>query len=150
MEKDMKKLSRAELIELLCRMREAVDELTEQNKQLQQRAEQAESRCSLLESLRQDEAERREEEAALRGDMRRVLEKIDSMGATIMHCGEAERRIKAADAQSAALLERAQSDADALREAAECDIAQRKEAFTRQCEELLRGQEALRRLMGND
>ena len=47
------------------------------------------------------------------------------------------------------MLANAQAEADAMRAAAERDIAARKEAFTRQCEELLRGQEALRRLMSD-
>ena len=110
-DKELKKLRRSELVELLCQMRETVD--------------------------------------ALREEMRRVLEKVDSMGVAIQHCGEADRRIKAADAEAHRMLANAQAEADAMRAAAERDIAARKEAFTRQCEELLRGQEALRRLMSD-
>ena len=42
------------------------------------------------------------------------------------------------------------AEADAMRAAAERDIAQRREAFRRQCEELIRSQEKLRRLMESE
>ena len=48
------------------------------------------------------------------------------------------------------MLEQARAEADAMRAAAERDIAQRREAFKRQCEELIRSQEKLRRLMESE
>lgn len=149
MEKDMKKLNRTELVELLYRMRETADELNAQNRQLLARAEEAEEKCALLEQQVQEETERRTDEEALRAEMRQVLEKIDTMGCAIMHCTEADRKIQAAQVEAEGILERARAEADAMRAEAERDIAQRREAFTRQCEELLRGQKALRRLMEN-
>lgn len=144
-DKELKKLRRSELVELLCQMRETVDELGEKNRQLQAQLDAAEERCA--QQAQNTDEDRRAEEAALREEMRRVLEKVDSMGVAIQHCGEADRRIKAAEAEAQRLLAQAQEEADAMRAAAERDIAARREAFTRQCEELLRGQEALRRLM---
>ena len=44
-EKDLKKLSRMELVDILCRQREMIDELGEQNHQLEARARDAEKRC---------------------------------------------------------------------------------------------------------
>ena len=146
-DKELKKLRRSELVELLCQMRETVDELGEKTRQLQAQLEAAEARCA--QQAQNTDEERRAEEAALREEMRRVLEKVDSMGVAIQHCGEADRRIKAAEAEAHRMLANAQAEADAMRAAAERDIAARKEAFTRQCEELLRGQEALRRLMSD-
>ena len=146
-DKELKKLRRSELVELLCQMRETVDELGEKNRQLQAQLEAAEARC--VQQAQNTDEERRAEEAALREEMRRVLEKVDSMGVAIQHCGEADRRIKAAEAEAQRMLANAQSEADAMRAAAERDIAARKEAFTRQCEELFRGHEALRRLMSD-
>lgn len=145
MEKDMKKLNRAELVELLYRMRETAEELSRQNRQLLARAENAEEKCAQLEQQVQQQAE----DDALRADMRQVLEKIESMNCAVMHCTEADRKIRAAQAEATAILERAQAEANEMRAEAERDIAQRKEAFTRQCEELLRGQKVLRRLMEN-
>lgn len=149
MEKDMKKLNRTELVELLYRMRETADELNAQNRQLLARAEEAEEKCALLEQQAQEEAERKTDEESLRAEMRQVLEKIDTMGCAIMHCTEADRKIQAAQVEAEGILERARAEADAMRAEADRDIAQRREAFTRQCEELLRGQKALRRLMEN-
>lgn len=149
MEKDMKKLNRAELVELLYRMRETADELNAQNQQLLARAEEAEEKCALLEQQAQEETERKTDEESLRAQMRQVLEKIDTMGCAIMHCTEGDRKIQAAQVEAEGILERARAEADAMRAEAERDIAQRREAFTRQCEELLRGQKALRRLMEN-
>lgn len=143
MDRDLKKLSRGELVELLCRLREAADELSAENSRLQARAEEAEARCAQYERAQA-------EDDALRLDMRQVLDKIDDMSGAVMHCTEADRRIKAADSQVAAMLEQARAEADAMRAAAECDIAQRREAFKRQCEELIRGQEKLRRLMESE
>lgn len=149
MEKDLKKLNRTELVELLRQMRETIDALSEENQSLRARAESAESKCAQLEQRIEDDASRKADDEALRSDMRQVIEKIELMGSTIMHCGEADRRIKAAQIEAAAMLDRAQAEANAMRDEAEQDIFKRKEAFTRQCEELLRGQETLRRLMEN-
>lgn len=149
MEKDMKKLNRAELMELLYRMRETADELNAQNEQLLRRAEEAEEKCALLEQQVQDEADRKMEDEALRAQMQQVLEKIETTNCAIMHCTEADRKIQAAQVEAEGILERARAEADEMRAEAERDIAQRREAFTRQCEELLRGQKALRRLMEN-
>ena len=49
MDRDLKKLSRGELVELLCRLREAADELNAENGRLQARAEEAEARCAQYE-----------------------------------------------------------------------------------------------------
>lgn len=150
MDRDLKKLSRGELVELLYRLREAADELSAENSRLQARAEEAEARCAQYERAQAEENVRRSEDDALRGDMRQVLDKIDDMSGAVMHCTEADRRIKAAESQVAAMLEQARAEADAMRAAAERDIAQRREAFKRQCEELIRGQEKLRRLMESE
>lgn len=48
MDRDLKKLSRGELVELLCRLREAADELNAENSRLQARAEEAEARCATI------------------------------------------------------------------------------------------------------
>ena len=45
------------------------------------------------------------------------------------------------------LLAQARSEADGLLEEAEREIARRRDAFAKQCDELVRGQEILRRLM---
>lgn len=150
MDRDLKKLSRGELVELLCRLRETADELSAENSRLQARAEEAEARCTQYERAQAEENARRSEDDALRGDMRQVLDKIDDMSGAVMHCTEADRRIKAAESQVAAMLEQARAEADAMRAAAERDIAQRHAAFKRQCEELIRGQEKLRRLMESE
>ena len=150
MDRDLKKLSRGELVELLCRLRETADELSAENSRLQARAEEAEARCAQYERAQAEENARRSEDDALRGDMRQVLDKIDDMSGAVMHCTEADRRIKAAESQVAAMLEQARAEADAMRAAAERDIAQRRAAFKRQCEELIRGQEKLRRLMESE
>lgn len=147
MERDMKKLNRMELVELLCQMRETMDALTEENRALQERVEAAERKCAQQERFLQENVTRKDDEAALRAEMRKVIEKIEYMGSTIMHCGEADRKIKAAQTQAEAILAQAHSEADVLRAEAERDIEQRREAFTRQCEEVLRGQEMLRHLM---
>lgn len=47
------------------------------------------------------------------------------------------------------MLNQARQQAETMVQEAEQDIARRREAFTKQCEELVRGQEVLRRLMGN-
>ena len=150
MDRDLKKLSRGELVELLCRLRETADELSAENSRLQARAEEAEARCAQYARAQAEENARRSEDDALRGDMRQVLDKIDDMSGAVMHCTEADRRIKAAESQVAAMLEQARAEADAMRAAAERDIAQRRAAFKRQCEELIRGQEKLRRLMESE
>ena len=150
MDRDLKKLSRGELVELLCGLREAADELNAENGRLQARAEEAEARCAQYEQAQAEENARRSSDDALRDDMRQVLDKIDDMSGAVMHCTEADRRIKAAESQVAAMLEQARAEADAMRAAAERDIAQRREAFRRQCEGLIRGQEKLRRLMESE
>ena len=60
-EKDLKKLSRMELVDILCRQREMIDELGEQNRQLEARARDAEKRCVQYENRQREEAGRREE-----------------------------------------------------------------------------------------
>lgn len=146
-DKDLKKLGRAELVDILCRQREMIDELNEQNRQLEARAREAERRCAQYENTRREEAERREADDALREQMRRVLERVDCMNGAISRCTEAERRIEEAQKQAEEILSQAQAQAeDRLREA-DAEIDRRREEFTRQCEELLRGHEALRRLM---
>ena len=146
-EKDLKKLSRMELVEILCRQREMIDELGEQNRQLEARARDAEKRCVQYENRRREEAGRREEDDDLRAQMRRVLERIDCMSGAIAHCGEADRRIEAAKVQAGEILARAQEQAKSRLDEADAEIARRREEFTRQCEELVRGHEALRRMM---
>lgn len=137
---DLKKLNRMQMVELLCRMRESMDELSQKNSALQARADEAEAKCVRLEQQMQ-------EDAALRDDMRSVLEKIEIMSCAVGRCSEAERKIQTAEQEAALILENAQAEADGIREALRLELAQRREAFTRQCEELLSGQEALRHLM---
>lgn len=137
---DLKKLNRMQMVELLCRMRESMDELTQKNSVLQARADEAEAKCARLERQMQ-------EDAALRDDMRAVLEKIEIMSCSIGRCSEAERKIQTAEQEAALILENAQAEAEGIREGLRLELSQRREAFTKQCEELLRGQEALRRLM---
>ena len=59
MDRDLKKLSRGELVELLCRLREAADELNAENGRLQARAEEAEARCAQYEQAQAEENARR-------------------------------------------------------------------------------------------
>ena len=103
-EKDLKKLSRMELVDILCRQREMIDELGEQNRQLEARARDAEKRCVQYENRQREEAGRREDDDDLRAQMRRVLERIDCMSGAIAHCGEADRRIEAAKVQADEIL----------------------------------------------
>lgn len=146
-EKDLKKLSRMELVDILCRQREMIDELNEQNRQLEGRAREAEKRCAQYENRQREEAERREADDDLRAQMRRVLEQIDCMSGAIAHCGEAERRIEAVQAQADEILSQAREQAQSRLDEADAEIARRREEFARQCEELVRGHEALRRMM---
>lgn len=148
-DKDLKKLSRAELVEILCRQREMIDELNDANRQLQTRAKEAESRCAQYAARMEEEADRQAADDALREEMRQAIRKIDAMSCAVQHCGEADRRLAAAEKEAEELLEQARGEAERLRQDTLNEIEQRRSAFTRQCEELLRGQEMLRRLMEN-
>lgn len=148
-DKDLKKLSRTELVEILCRQREMMDELSKENRSLQARAKDAEGKCAQYAARLEEESDRQAADEALREEMRQALRKIDAMSCAVQHCGEADRRIAAAETEAEQLLAQAREEAERLRQEAIGEIEQRREAFTRQCEELLRGQEMLRRLMEN-
>lgn len=148
-EKDIKKLNRSQLVEILCRQREMIDDLNRNMEALQARAEEAEAKCQALAAAQEEETQRKAEDEELRADMRRVIEEMGNMRGAMLHCSEAERCIQAAQKQAEELLTQAREQAEAMVQEAEQDVARRKEAFTRQCEELVRGQEVLRRLMGN-
>lgn len=148
-DKDLKKLRRVELVEILCRQQEQLDELTEQNRLLQARAERAEARLSQYAAIQQELAKRKAEDAALRAEMRRVLQNFDSVKAALEHCGESDQRIQSAEQEAEAIRQQAQAQAQAMLDEAQKELAQRQAEFTRQCQEMVRGQEMLRRLMGN-
>lgn len=148
-DKDLKKLRRVELVEILCRQREQLDELTERNRLLQARAERAEARLSQYAAIQQELANRKAEDAALRAEMRRVLQSFDSVKAALAHCGESDQRIQSAEQEAEAIRQKAQAQAQAMLDEAQKELAQKQAEFTRQCQEMVRGQEMLRRLMGN-
>ena len=62
---------------------------------------------------------------------------------------KAAQNLAAAQKEAEEMLNQARQQAETMVQEAEQDIARRREAFTKQCEELVRGQEVLRRLMGN-
>ena len=77
MDRDLKKLSRGELVELLCRLREAADELNAENGRLQARAEEAEARCAQYEQAQAEENARRSSDDALRDYIAIITEEYD-------------------------------------------------------------------------
>lgn len=146
-DQDLKKLKRADLVEILCRQREQMDELAERNRVLQARAERAEARLRQYAAIQQELANRKAEDAALRAEMRRVLQSFDTVKAALAHCGESDQRIQSAEQEAQAI--RQQAQAQAMLDEAQKELAQKQAEFTRQCQEMVRGQEMLRRLMGN-
>lgn len=146
-DKELRKLGRADLVEILCRQRELIDQLDEKNRQLQARAEKAEAALKECAASREEEQKRAGEDTALREDMRRLMEKVESMSHSMQRCTEATRALEAAREEADKLLAQAQAEADEKLAEAEQDIEQRRADFTRQCEEMVRGQEVLRRLM---
>lgn len=148
-DQDLKKLRRADLVEILCRQREQLDELTERNRLLQARAERAEARINQYTAIQQELVNRKAEDAALRNEMRRVLQSFDTVKAALAHCGESDQRIQSAEQEAEAIRQQAQAQAQAMLDEAQKELAQRQAEFTRQCQEMVRGQEMLRRLMGN-
>lgn len=137
MSNDLKKLNRAQMVELLCRMREAVDELSQENRLLRERAEEAEKKCAQLEGQIRDDA-------ALRADMHAVIERIEDMRCSVAHCSDAERRLRSAEEEARSILENARAEAERIREGLRLELSRQRENFIQQCEELLRDQEALR------
>lgn len=148
-DQDLKKLKRSDLVEILCRQQEQLDELAERNRLLQARAERAEARLSQYAAIRQELANRKAEDAALRTEMRRVLQSFDTVQTALAHCGESDQRIQSAEQEAEAIRQQAQAQAQAMLDEAQKELAQRQAEFTRQCQEMVRGQEMLRRLMGN-
>lgn len=138
-EKDLRKLGRMELVDILCRQREMIDELSADNEQLRRRVEDAERRCSELENAKQAEAARGLEADELRSELSGIREAIHSMGeaGALLQTddgveAQAEDMIAQARAQAADMLSRAQSE-----------IARQREEFARQCEELAAGYKRL-------
>lgn len=148
-EKDLRKLSRMELVEILCRQREMIDELTEQNRRLEKRLSDAQRRCVQYENQQREEAESRAADDELRAQLRRLLGQIDCVSGPAMPRVEEEDRTRETRKQAEELLSWAQKEARRRLEEADAEIARRRDAFTKQCEELLRGHEVLRRLMEN-
>lgn len=149
-EKDLKKLSRMELVEILCRQREMLDELTEQNSRLEKRLNEAERRCVRYENRQREEAESRAADDELRAQLRRLVGQIDCVSGAAIPRSEAEDHSQEEARKPAEeLLSWAQEEAQRRLEEADAEIARRRDAFTKQCEELLRGHEVLRRLMEN-
>lgn len=148
-EKDIKKLNRSQLVEILCRQREMIDDLNRNLETLQTRAEEAEAKCQALAAQQEEQAQRKAEDAELREEMRRVIGEIGNMSGAMLHCSKAERCMQAAQKEAEEMLNQARQQAETMVQEAEQDISRRREAFTKQCEELVRGQEVLRRLMGN-
>lgn len=95
-DKELRKLGRADLVEILCRQRELIDQLDEKNRQLQARAEKAEAALKECAASREEEQKRAEEDAALREDMRRLMEKVESMSHSMQRCTESTRALEAA------------------------------------------------------
>lgn len=140
-EKDLRKLGRMELVDILCRQREMIDELSADNEQLRRRVEDAERRCGEYEKAQQEQTAHRLETDELRGDLSRIMETVRSMaesgvplqsGTACDHEAQAEDIISQARAQAADMLSRAQSE-----------IARQREDFARQCEELAQGYKRL-------
>lgn len=146
-DKELRKLGRADLVEILCRQRELIEQLDEKNRQLQTRAEKAEAELKERDARREEEQKQAGEDAALRDDMRRLMEKVESMSHSMQRCTEATRALEAAREEADKLLAQAQAEADEKLAEAEQDIERRRTEFARQCEEMVRGQEVLRRLM---
>ena len=146
-DKELRKLGRADLVEILCRQRELIDQLDEKNRQLQARAEKAEAALKECAASRAEEQKRAGEDTALREDMRRLMEKVESMSHSMQRCTESTRALGAAREEAEKNLAQEQAEADEKLAEADQDIERRRTELARQCEEMVRGQEVLRRLM---
>ena len=58
-EKEIKKLNRSQLVEILCRQREIIDDLNQNLETLQTRAEEAEAKCQALAAQQEEQAQRK-------------------------------------------------------------------------------------------
>ena len=85
-EKKLRRLGRADLVEILYRQRELIDQLDEQNRRLQERAEKAEAQAREYAVQRQKEQERAAADEALRRDMRRTIEIVEKMTDSMGRC----------------------------------------------------------------
>lgn len=85
-EKKLRRLGRADLVEILYRQRELIDQLDEQNRRLQERAEKAEAQVREYAVQRKKEQERAAADEALRRDMRRTIEIVEKMTDSMYRC----------------------------------------------------------------
>lgn len=85
-EKKLRRLGRADLVEILYRQRELIDQLDEQNRRLQERAEKAEAQARECAVQRKKEQERAAADEALRRDMRRTIEIVEKMTDSMYRC----------------------------------------------------------------
>lgn len=85
-EKKLRRLGRADLVEILYRQRELIDQLDEQNRRLQERAEKAEAQAREYAAQRKKEQERAAADEALRRDMRRTIEIVEKMTDSMYRC----------------------------------------------------------------
>ena len=85
-EKKLRRLGRADLVEILYRQRELIDQLDEQNRRLQERAEKAEAQARESAVQRKKEQERAAADEALRRDMRRTIEIVEKMTDSMYRC----------------------------------------------------------------
>ncbi|MCI6289890.1 MAG: hypothetical protein MR620_01115, partial [Clostridiales bacterium] len=106
-EKDIKKLNRSQLVEILCRQREMIDDLNRNLETLQARAEEAEAKCQALAAQQEEQAQRKAEDAELREEMRRVIGEIGNMSGAILHCSKAEQCMQAAQKEAEEMLNQA-------------------------------------------
>ena len=79
-EKKLRRLGRADLVEILYRQRD------EQNRRLQERAEKAEAQAREYAVQRKKEQERAAADEALRRDMRRTIEIVEKMTDSMYRC----------------------------------------------------------------
>lgn len=138
-DKDLRKLGRLELVDILCRQREMIDELSEENQRLQARAEEAEKRCGDYAAAQQDDAERRAENDALRSDMEHLLEMIEAMADSAPSARNTEAAHSEAQAEAEEIITQARAQSAALLAQAQQEIARQRADFARQCEELANG-----------
>lgn len=85
-EKKLRRLGRADLVEILYRQRELIDQLDEQNRRLQERAEKAEAQAREYAVQRKKEQERAAADEALRRDMRWTIEIVEKMTDSMYRC----------------------------------------------------------------
>ncbi len=85
-EKNLRRLGRTDLVEILYRQRELIDQLDGENRRLQERAEKAEAQTRENAVRRQKEQERAAADEALRQEMRRTIELVEKMADSMERC----------------------------------------------------------------